>query len=81
MLIQALGDFTFEAEGQKQPLFIGKDDFAELPNGAARDAIEQGTARAATLAEATAPKAKKDDAPEAPSRGTKGKKFNPAKEE
>jgi hypothetical protein len=81
MYIQALADFTIETEGQKQPLLLVKDEYAELPNGAAQDAIEQGTARRATYAEATAVPVKEYDAPEAPSRGAKGKKSNPAKEE
>lgn len=51
MLIQAIGAFTIETPGQKQPLALADGEFADLPGGAANDAIQQGTARAATYEE------------------------------
>lgn len=80
MLIQAIGTFTFEGEGQKAPLIIGDGEFAEIPNGAAAQAIQQGTARVATMDEVRASQAKGTPAA-APVRLARGKRFNSAGEE
>lgn len=80
MLIQAIGTFTFEGEGQKSPLIIGDGEFADIPNGAAQQALQQGTARAATMDEVRASQSKETPAA-APVRPMRGKRFNSAGEE
>jgi hypothetical protein len=77
MLIQVLGTFTAEIEGLKAPQVFSAGEFADIPNGAAQQALQQGTARPATLAEAAAAQ-QKEVAPEAPVRPFGGKRSNQA---
>jgi hypothetical protein len=77
MLILATATFTVEIEGLRAPQVIGQGEFADIPNGAAQQALQQGTARPATLAEAAGAQ-QKEIAPEAPVRPFGGKRSNQA---